>query len=78
MSKRTVVNVEFPESATTNPKAILLTSDDSTESVIEKINTKLRVDNGTGLVSIKPNNGEGDSFLPLLYSKKNKKYKFFF
>ncbi len=39
-------------------KTVLLAPDDSTESLIEKINNKLRVENGAGILSIKPNNGD--------------------
>jgi hypothetical protein len=37
---------------------VLLAPEDSTESLIEKINNKLRVENGAGILSIKPNDGE--------------------
>ena len=37
---------------------MLLAPEDSTESLIEKINNKLRVENGAGILSIKPNDGE--------------------
>lgn len=32
-------------------------ADDTTESVIEKINNKLRIESGAGILSIKPKNG---------------------
>ncbi len=39
-------------------KTVLLAPEDSTETLIEKINNKLRVENGAGILSIKPNDGD--------------------
>jgi len=60
MSGRTVVQVYFPEdpSGGSSAKTVLLVPEDSTETLIEKINNKLRVESGAGILSIKPNNGE--------------------
>jgi len=60
MAGRTVVQVFFPEdaNASASAKTVLLAPDDSTESLIEKINNKLRVENGAGILSIKPNTGD--------------------
>lgn len=44
--------------AGSSAKPVLLAPEDSTESLIEKINNKLRVENGAGILSIKPNDGD--------------------
>jgi len=56
---RSVVQVYFPEdgSGGSSAKTVLLAPEDTTESLIEKINNKLRVENGAGILSIKPNEG---------------------
>lgn len=69
MAARTVVQVYFPEDGSngSSAKTVLLAPEDTTEALIEKINNKLRVENGAGILSIKPNDsneitlGAGDS-----------------
>jgi len=60
MAGRTVVQVYFPEdgSGGSSAKTVLLAPEDTTEALIEKINNKLRVENGAGILSIKPDDGE--------------------
>lgn len=58
MSGKSTVTVHFPEdSNSANVKTIMWSADDTTESVIEKINNKLRVESGAGILSVKPKNG---------------------
>ena len=54
-----MVQVYLPEDTSGSAaKTVLLSPDDSTESLIEKINNKLRVENGAGILSIKPDDGD--------------------
>lgn len=66
MAGRAVVQVFFPEdgSGGTSSKTVLLTADDTTESMVEKINNKLRIENGAGILSIKPNDGDEITLAP--------------
>lgn len=64
MSGRSVVHVQFPDDSSLNQKAVLLTEDDTTESMIEKVLNKLRIENGAGILSLLPEGGSEISLAP--------------